>query len=173
MKERLPFKLFTYNFNGENVIKKIVIKDLKSDIRLNSHNKYYTPVIISPVGDIIICHSHYDFYYYIKKESQRLYSKDKSIYEVYLDLWANNYVTVDISYNNFGKMENIYYSNHKIFKMQYNILELLAIYLECNLIEINYKKLYQDSNNNNLQVNYLVNNSYMTHKYEPPWNSYK
>lgn len=176
MKERLPFRLFKYGLiNGKNIIKEIIIKDLKSDIRLNAHNIYYISIIISPKGDVILCDSHYNFYNYVKKKSQKLYTEGESIYDMYLNLWSNKYVTADISYNGSRKIENIFYSSYKMLKMQYNILEFLAIYLECNLIEVNHKKLQQltDGFKNNIKTNYVVNDTYMTHKYIPPWTSYK
>jgi hypothetical protein len=175
--EKLPFKLFVYNFddfNGE-LIKKVEVTDLKSNIFKYSYNKYYLPLIISPVGELIICNnSHFKFYNYIKRESQETHKE--STYEAYSDLWTNHYVTIDISLNNFGKMENIYYASHKILKHQYNILELLAIHLECNLFEINHKKLYavgnmedglMGGNRLNGYNKYIIEDSYITQKYKP------
>lgn len=176
MREQLPFRLFKYSFvNGKNIIKEIIIKDLKSDIRLNTHNPCYTSIIVSPKGDVILCDSHYNFYNYVKKKSQKLYGEGESVYDMYINLWSNKYVTADISYNSSRQIENIFYSSYKMFKTQYNILEFLAIYLECNLIEVNHKKLHQLTNSfkNNIKANYVVNDSYMTYKYIPPWTSYE
>lgn len=188
--EETQFNLFAYDFdsNGKNDIKKIEITNLKSSISKYCINKYFIPLILSPTGHLIICNnSHYKFYNFIKKD---LPISCESTYDVYTNLWNNRYVTIDISFDNLGKMNNIYYASDKIFKTQYNILELLAIYLECNLFKINHAKLYEDGNFEeegfaknadgsienglmggnrlNLQNKYIIRDSCVILKYKPP-----